>query len=43
MMKQQANIYFTFNPDSKEGFPKVEILKIVELQLVGILHKAKET
>lgn len=37
----EANIYFTLDLDSKEGYPKVEILPIVELQLVGVLHKAK--
>ena len=38
----EANIYFTLDLDSKEGYPKVEILQIVELQLVGVLHKAKK-
>ena len=38
----EANIYFTLNLDSKEGYPIVEILKIVDLQLVGVLHKPKE-
>ncbi len=37
----EANIYFTLNLDSKEGYPKVEILGLTELQLVGVLHKAK--
>ncbi|MFX1446208.1 MAG: hypothetical protein ACFFHV_22650 [Promethearchaeota archaeon] len=36
-----ANIYFTLDLNSKEGFPKVEILKIIDLQLVGLLKKAK--
>ncbi len=38
----EANIYFTLDLDSKEGYPTVELLKIVDLQLVGVLHKAKE-
>ena len=37
----EANIYFTLDLDSEEGYPKVEVLPIVELQLVGVLHKAK--
>jgi len=37
----EANIYFTLDLNSKEGYPKVEILKLVELQLVGFLHKAE--
>jgi len=37
----EANIYFTLDIDSKEGFPKVEILKLTKFQLVGVLHKAK--
>jgi len=37
----EANIYFTLDISSGEGFPKVEILKITEFQLVGVLHKAE--
>lgn len=35
-----ANIYFTLDLDSKDGYPKIEILEIAETQLVGVLHKA---
>jgi len=37
----EANIYFTLDLSSEEGFPKVEILEITKFQLVGVLHKAK--
>jgi len=36
----RANIYFTLDLSSGEGFPKVEILEISKFQLVGVLHKA---
>lgn len=39
--KPEANIFFTLDLNSKEGYPEVEILKIVELQLVAVLHKAE--
>ena len=37
----EANIYFTLNISSGEGFPKIEILEISKFQLVGVLHKEK--
>ena len=37
----EANIYFTLDPNSKEGYTIVEILSLAELQLMGILHKAE--
>jgi hypothetical protein len=39
----EANIYFTMDLDSKEGFPKVEVIEIAKYQLVGLLGKAKES
>lgn len=38
----EANIYFTLDLDSKEGFPIVEILGLAKYQLVGIISKAEE-
>ena len=39
----EANIYFTMDLDSKEGFPKIEVIKITKYQLVGLLGKVKES
>ena len=39
----EANIYFTMDLDSEEGFPKVEVIKITKYQLVGLLGKVKES
>lgn len=36
----EANIFFTLDLSSGEGYPKVEIREITKFQLVGILHKA---
>ena len=36
----EANIYFTLDLDSKEGFPIVEILGLAKYQLVGLIKKA---
>ena len=37
-----ANIYFTLDLDSKEGFPIVEILGLSKYQLVGLISKAEK-
>ena len=37
----EANIYFTLDLDSKEGFPIVEILGLAKYQLVGLIKKTE--
>ncbi|MHA2336145.1 MAG: hypothetical protein ACXACX_02530 [Candidatus Hodarchaeales archaeon] len=37
----EANIYFTLDLNSEEGYPKVEIIEIANLQLVGLIKKAR--
>lgn len=36
----EANIYFTLDLDSKEGFPMMQILENAKYQLIGLIKKA---
>lgn len=38
----EANIYFTLDLNSKEGYPKIEVLGLTKYQIVGLIKEAEK-
>lgn len=39
---EDANLYFTLDPNSNEGYPKIELIELTKYLVMGILSKPEE-